>query len=221
MDYQGPKMEDDRINAKTLQKTNKRVAEIIAKYQIGDKPVLCDVDTFGWSEWNRKKGKPNVQYIHRTLFEKITGSEGFDPNKLQHLMAIEYESPKLRKTNVDHNTMLTKLTPGCLPPVMHEKMNKATFAGSHIRIAVGCFKHNIVSPVTKQAFRSECEYLATATKTGLWAWLFKDTIPGEDVMLLSEWRNSDQNQNLINSEVSLIRAIQEISDLVSCSASQL
>jgi hypothetical protein len=41
-------------------------------------------------------------------------------------------------------------------------------------------------------------------------WLLAEAITAEDATLLSEWRNSDQNQSQFNSEMQLIRSIQRV-----------
>ena len=91
-------------------------------------------------------------------------------------------------------------------------MDKSTLALSHMTLTTRLFKHEVKSSITGNTFAvaSDDEDHKFAVQHGLLYWVLREEISDEEAMTLSEWRNSDNNQNLMNSEAQLLRAISRI-----------
>ena len=75
-----------------------------------------------------------------------------------------------------------------------------------------CFAHRFKSELTGNVFEvpGDDPELKTIIETGHQYWLLSEEIGESDAMLLSEWRNAEQNIAQFNSEIQLLKSIQKI-----------
>ena len=92
------------------------------------------------------------------------------------------------------------------------KMDKGSIASTHLNIALRCFKQGLRSAATGQVFTAgaDAAALVAAVERGHLWWILSDAIPEPDALLISEWRNSDNNTSQIKHEIEYIRGIQRI-----------
>ncbi len=125
--------------------------------------------------------------------------------------AIDFKTPQHVRENIAFNLSLGDGT-DLYPPVVQSRMARATLAGSHLTLLLRCLRSGMKSSLIGTCFvvGDGDPDLKKVVDEGHSYWLLSEDITEEEAVLLSEWRNSDQNQNQCNSEMQLIKSIQRI-----------
>ena len=194
-------------NVGVLQKSAKRIASILVKYQKHPDPIRLDPNSTGCSMRNRK---PNMQYLHRELAPNLK-TKGYDPARPRIGYVISNVSEKNISAMIKYNQELAAGT-DLFPPIVEIMMKHEVLAGQHLSLTLRCFKAGMVSSLTGDAFTvpADDSALGSVSQRGHRYFEIVEDIPNEDAEFLAEWENSDQNQNNVNSEAQLIKAIQSI-----------
>jgi len=85
-----------------------------------------------------------------------------------------------------------------------------------------CFKHNVVSGITGETFlvpEDDLHLRHTVDEGHLW-WLLHEHTSKEDAMVISSWRNADNNQNQGNSVIQLMRSITNVAQTLTAKSGQ-
>ena len=92
-----------------------------------------------------------------------------------------------------------------MTPVNKHKMSKGTLASTHLDISFRLFKHSCLAPGGETFSAGEDDILQRVVQRGHKWWLLSCEIPDPDAHEISEWRNSDNNNNQVNHEIEHIR----------------
>ena len=159
---------------------------------------------------NRAGQAPNIAVVHTSLYQSIC-RDGFDKRRPHPGFAIQMESTEMIAANIAFNKKLADGT-DTYPPLVVSHMTRATLAGSHLTLLLRCLRSGMKSSLLGTSFtiNDDDDDLKKVVADGHCYWLLSEKITEEDAVLLSEWRNSDQNQNQFNSEMQLIKNIQRI-----------
>ena len=169
-----------------------------------------DCDSVGVHPNNRGGSSPNFQYVHGSLYANII-KDGFDPKRAIPGIVIKCDEGDAKKKLIEYNEGLAQGNDLC-PPVVKTKMCYGTLASSHLTLGLRCFKNQMNSRISGCVFSvpSDDEFLKQVVDHGHLYYVLDSSLSQEDAEFLSEWRNSDQNQNQGNSEAQLIRNLQRL-----------
>ena len=121
---------------------------------------------------------------------------------------MRYTSPGGRLALVDYNRSWSEGRSG-FPQIFGEKMMHEAIAGSHLTLAFRCAKQGMVTPegVDLGAVVRGDEKLKVATTRGILYLVLREDIPLDAQHDITQWRNQDQNSNLIFHEFELIQSV--------------
>ena len=200
------------MNPTIFAKTSKVVEQILAKRALNKGvPQRFKPHTCGVSQWNRKGQSPNMMYIHGPLFDNMK-KDGFDPKRAKPGLAIVYNDsgPKLDAA-LAYNKRIAEFAPGLWPPVDAEHMRRFTLSFSHMTIKLRLHEAESVCEITGKSFKvnkDDDEDLHYVAKEGHEYIALSEDTTEEEALLLSDWYNSDQDQNTGTSEASILKTIQ-------------
>jgi len=208
-EFGAPSMTDEQDQAKVL-KTSQRVAASMVKYALCDEAVEVDPDEIGADMMNRGGAIPNILVCRENICESFK-KDGFDKNKPMPGILKDYSRQQAkRQALILHNQSFTE-GDARWPPVIVDKMAKGSLAGTHLTIAIRIHKHRVMS-IAGEAFDvGDDANLARVTTRGHKYWILDCEIPDKDAVEISEWRNSDNNNNQVKHEVEHLRGLQRIS----------
>ena len=201
----------DGMNPTIFAKTSKVVEQILAKRALNKGvPQRFKPHTCGVSQWNRKGQSPNLMYIHGPLFDNMK-KDGFDPKRAKPGLAIVYSSGPKLDAALDYNKRIAEFAPGMWPPVDAEHMRHFTLSFSHMTIKLRLHEAASVCELTGKSFKvdkDDDEDLHYVAKEGHEYIALSEDTTEEEAQLLSDWYNSDQDQNTGSSEASILKTIQ-------------
>lgn len=152
-------------------------------------------------------------YVYGTLWEGVE-KDGLDINRYQPGLAIQHV--KTVQENVEKNLALNRASP-LYPPVVPDKMTRSTFALSHMTLLQRCYKHKMQMPRGGRFnANTEDEDHMYVIANGLRFYLLSEDTTKEEIILLSEWRNADQDQNLSTREGALFNTMDTLLRALPC-----
>ena len=196
-------------NPGVAMKVNIRMKDIFHKYKEFDEPqrVVCDKVIIDPS--NRGGQPPDMHYLHFDL-EPNQEKDGFDklrpkPGVLRNLMPNAEE----RERCIQHNRDLMEGTNGLFPPLFADIVEFGCLASNHMTLSHRGIKHGLVSSLTGRKWKvpSDDDSLDEIIKIGLQYWVMRWDLPVCEAKLVSDWHNSDQNQNAGNGDAFLHRMV--------------
>jgi hypothetical protein len=198
--------------AHVMVKANKRAMALIEKFKVHDEPIALDIDTVGVSKYNRGGQEPNMQYVHQDLCANVK-LDGFNPHRLTPGIVVVLKSAKLLDELVAHNQRL-QVGSSAYPPLFPQKLKHDCLGGNHLTLATRIFKHGMKSTITGDVYNLTQvldKDLVNTCEQGLKYWVLDEGIYDntDDLVFLSEWKNADNNQNQMNSEMQLLKHAQQ------------
>ena len=160
--------------------------------------------------FNRSGAPPNFQYVHGSLLQNIV-RDGFDPKRATPGIVIFCDDDASKKHLLEWNEGLASGNDLC-PPVNKQRMVYGTLAASHMTLALRAFKAKMYSSITGSVFPVPADgpMLHNVVEHGHNYYVLDSKVSKSDAEFLSEWKNSDQNQNQGNSEAQLVRTLQKL-----------
>lgn len=165
---------------------------------------------------NRKGIPPNMQYVYGNLTHNMK-NDGCCASREKVGVVLRYAAgPKLDRQR-QHQVMLKSAASERWPPLNTDNMFDFTLANTHINIKLRLHNAGHVDPISGVSFALEQDpkhdnydkLLNLRAASGLTFYVIDgDQISDNEAFIVSEWFNSDQDQNSASSEVSLIRSIQ-------------
>ena len=194
------------VNPAQLQKKSQAAKAIIKQRRLFTEPQRLKPRTVGVHEWNRKGVPPNIVYVHRELHSQIS-SDGMDSDRCIPGIVIRYTTKELVKKQLDHQMKIASSRPQAWPPVFAEEMNNFSLAGTHFTLLMRLSESEQVSALTNRPFSppSNDPTWIEMIEQGHLYWILSEETTQEEAYIISEWRNSDQNQNQANNESTLIK----------------
>ena len=204
-----PDKTSDQDQAKVL-KTSQRVAANMVKYGECDEPLAIDPDELGADMMNRAGAVPNISVCRENIGQSFK-AHGFDKNRPMPGIAKDYsKNPQKLEALIQHNLKMSEGDPRW-PPVLTKKMSKGTLASTHLNIAIRLHKHGVMSPTGEPfSIAPDDPNLLRVTQHGHKWWLLSCDIPDAAAIEISEWRNSDNNNNQVKHEIEHIRGLQRV-----------
>ena len=145
-----------------------------------------------------------MQYLHRGLCKDYLDN-GYDPDATDIGVALLNKAGRLNRQRL-HNQKLMESAPMLYPP-LSDRADKSTLALTHHTLSLRIYRAGMTSPITglqyslenpradadlKQKVRSGCTYML----------LDADKLTPNDCMLISAYKNKDQDKNLASDIVS-------------------
>ena len=152
---------------------------------------------------------PTLQVVHATLGASII-SHGFDAKRPQPGICIEKKGEAVRQL-VAWNEAFSK-GDNRYPTVNPALMCKGSLAATHLNFTLRCFQQELTSTITGSRFAVDPQdvALASAVRRGHLWWILSDEVTEAEAILISEYRNSDNNTSQIKHEIEHIRGIQRV-----------
>ena len=185
-------------------RVSKFVAAEMVKYALHPdqtEPILVDVDTCLVSFYNRGGGPLNMPYVHLKLCKKSIGTDGYDPKRPRPAVAIHYEDKELILKLQDHNLKFMEGN-NLYPPIFKDKAVNATLASSHLFCGHRLFKNCCKSEFTGYVFEPNAwdTQHVFLLENGAPCYLLKQGLPATSARVISDYYNSDQNDNKVFDE---------------------
>lgn len=195
-----PKVGKD-TNAAVLKKTTDAVHDIIKKHQMFPEPqrVMCTKILI--SKSNRKKRGVNTMYVHKSLVPNIN-KFGFDPLKAQDGFLIYIQDPEAIKELVAINQEMAEGTVGVYPTIHVNDVEYECLGGNHLTFSLRAFAEGLQSSISGSAIKPNPsdDRLKFVLEKGHRYWILDNKLTDEEKQVLSQWRNSDQDQSQGTSE---------------------
>ena len=150
-----------------------------------------------------------IQVIHSTLATSIL-QDGYDARRPLPGVCILKSERKLPDL-LDWNDSFSK-GDNRYPTVNRSSMNKGSLAATHLVFTLRCFQEEMMSPITGLRFAVDPvdTALANAVSRGHVWYILSDELPEQEAIMISEYRNSDNNTNQFKHEMEHIRGIQRV-----------
>ena len=195
----------------TTVQTAKYVAAVLVKYAApgGTSPdgVRIHCQKLLVSKNNRGGQPLNLPYLHEGLIDSVL-THGFDPTKPPVGIAVQLTPEGILEV-VQYNKDSYGGLP-LYPPVEEKEVEYATLADSHLNTGFRCFRAKLRTSKGRQCVVTNDSDLQHVLDFG-WKWIvITSDCPKEDQIIVSEWRNQDQNRNLLRTEMELIKAIETV-----------
>ena len=160
---------------------------------------------------NRNGHMPNLLYIYDTLTPNVQ-KDGFDPRRARPGIVIHCATAEKVARQLAYNESCFESAPGMWPPIDREKMLYFSLAFSHMTIKLRLHEANHTCTSTGRCFKaiSDDSELQYAIATGHSYIVLSEDTTDEEAKILSEWYNSDQDQNNSSTEASLLRSIASV-----------
>ena len=158
------------------------------------------------SPLNREGFPPNVPHIHKILKGMLTN--GFDRQRPPVGICVEYKTPEGKAKLLAHNQRFTK---GCLllPPIVEDGPLYGSLACSHLNVSLRCIASGIQSPAGDLSTLMDQKNLKEVVTIGHKWWILPETVPDQDLVDISLWRNQDQHENQSTHEIEVLQSILE------------
>ena len=190
----------DKHNAATFTKTAKIVAAALVKYgKYSDGlPRLLDVNSVLTSKNNRMGGPLNMVYVHVGICKRSFLGQGYDPKRPRPGVVKENVSKAGIEALQLHNQQLMQGN-DLFPPIHKDIAVNESLAGSHITVSFRLFKAQKQSSITGETFivPADDDDLQGVVDKGYCYWICVEALPDDLAELVSEYCNSDQNQNKV------------------------
>ena len=160
---------------------------------------MIDVDCVGPSEMNRDT---NIQYVHTGVGAGIKQDE-FDPERASAGYVIRLKGQARIEAFQAFYRKLSLTAPELYPPMLKDKMTMPCLSANHLTLCLRGFKHNVKDLIPNPDDKD----LGLKITNGHKYYVFKEDIPAEAMLLVSEWENSDNNQNSGTNEAALMRTV--------------
>ena len=169
---------------------------------------------------NRDGASPNLQHVHRGILSSMAKA-GFDSTRPQTGICVQFSSAEGKKRLLEYNRAFSKGNE-LLPPIEEDMALYGTLAGTHLNIALRVLRHGVPSPaVDVQAIVEPGSSLHDAVHHGHRWWVLPESTSHEDQVMVSLWRNQDQNENQASHEVEILRGIISTCQEMSISRSKM
>lgn len=171
--------------------------------------------TVGVAKQNRKGVPPNIAYIYGNLSHNMK-NDGYCQSREKIGVVLRYAAGPKLEAQRKHQQWLKTIAPQKWPPVDEASMHDFTLANTHINIKLRLHAANHQDPSSGVSFAVEKnpihpdhdEQLCAKLDIGLKFYVLDgDQITDEEAYIVSEWFNSDQDQNSASSECSMIQSI--------------
>ena len=158
------------------------------------------------SPLNREGAPPNVPHVHKILKGML--NNGFDRQRPPVGICVEYKSAEGKAKLLSHNK---RFSDGCLllPPIVEEGPLYGSLACSHLNISLRCIASGIQSPAGNLSTLMGEKNLKEVVTNGHKWWILPETVPDQDLVDISLWRNQDQNENQATHEIEILQSILE------------
>ena len=143
---------------------------------------------------NRDRARPNLMHIHYVILKSFI-IKGYDRQRPQIGICIEYTSVEGKKELIEHNLRFSK---GCslFPAIDESRAMYGSLAGSHFNIALRLIKAGAISPAGDlRSLTQDDVSLADTINNGHRWWILKENTPKDSQVEISLWRNQDQNES--------------------------
>ena len=194
-------------------KAAKRFKQIINDWKERDEaiPIKC------WmvlpSPLNRLGINLNMMYVHQDLGPNIH-KKGFDPSRPKPGVVVNRSNPEKIKKMKEHAMKMFNGAAGLYPPLnlASSEVHYECVGGNHLTIVFRLYQAGMTSPLNgiHYVVSDDEPELRDKVELGHNYLVLKDGIPDDDLVFLSEYLNSDQNQNQCTSEVSTLAATAKI-----------
>eukprot|EP00973_Karenia_brevis_P013108 1778600-Karenia_brevis.AAC.1 len=197
-------------NASVFVKAAKRFRQILADYKERDQPMAIKAWKILPSPLNRLGAPLNIQYIHNGLASNVH-KKGYDPARPKPGVVIRRTNADKLKRLKEHALAMVSPTPRLFPP-MHVDSPECCYecaGGNHLTTMIKMYEAKMTSDITHMTFHVPVDDkdLADVVDSGHIYYILRDDIPDADVEFLSEYLNSDQNENQCTSEISTLAQV--------------
>ena len=139
-------------------------------------------------------------------------ARGYDPNFSKFGIVVKVTSPEKLKSMLTWVKGLEARAQGMYPAMVEDKAMYFTIAGTHITIALRMFKQGFKSVVNGQTFQIpewQTE-LQDVCHKGHYYKILDENVALEDIILISNYYNSEQDNSLQTSDGSMLKSIQNV-----------
>ncbi len=196
-------------------KSSKRYKAIMQEWL--EHPELGAIPIPSWkvlvSPKNRLGVSLNIQYAHMDLSVRIH-TKGYAAERPKVGVVVRRTDPKKIQELRDHNLAMQAAAPSLFPPLNTTSPEAVMecVGGNHLTLVFRMYGAQYTSPlsgITYIVADDEAE-LHDRVDRGHVYLVLKDGIPDEDLEFLSEYLNSDQNENQCTSEVSTLSQVDKV-----------
>ena len=187
-------------------KLAQRVETAMQEHLCLKEPKQLDPQSVLVAPMNRDRAPPNLRHIHDVILKSFI-IKGYDRQRPQTGICIEYLSVEGKKELIEHNLRFSK---GCalLPAIDESKAMYGSLAGSHFNIALRLIKAGAISPAGDlRSLTQDNVSLADTVNNGHRWWILKENTPKETQVEISLWRNQDQNESQGIHEMEILQTI--------------
>ncbi len=191
-------------------KAAKRFKQIISDYKESDEAIAIPPGKVFVSPFNRLGVYLNLMYAHEDLGPNIH-KKGYDPSRPKVGVVSRRTDPAKVKRLKEHALNMQSASPSLYPPLSASSAYDCfeCVGGNHLTLVFRFYETNYTSPITGITYvvpEDENE-LRDKVSRGHNYIVLRDDVPDDDMKFLSEYLNSDQNQNQCTSEISTLAAV--------------
>lgn len=193
-------------------KASKRFKNIVTEYKEFEQPKAIKAWKVLPSPFNRLGAPLNTMYIHGNLGPNVH-TKGYDPERPRPGMVVRRTDPDNIKRLKDHVRNMAATSPTFFPQYQLDSPEACyeCIGGNHLTTVIRFYEVGFVSPVNKIRYevpKDETE-LAEKVASGHSYIVLREGIPDDDLKFLSEYLNSDQNDNQATSEMSTLSQVSQ------------
>ena len=188
-------------------KLAQRVEQTLTKEVVYPEPKQLDPNLVLVSPLNRMGASPNVQHVHFGILKSFL-KNSFDRTRPAIGICVEYRSEQGIKKLLEHNRRFTqgnKLLPQILED--HAGPFYGSLACTHLNLAFRAIKNGSPSPIGTLGDLMNNKTLKEVVLSGHRWWVLPESVPKENLMDISLWRNQDQNENQQSHELEVLQTI--------------
>ena len=193
-------------------KSAKRFKQIITDFKERDDAIPIPAWKVLPSPFNRLGAPLNMQYAHCELGPNIH-NKGFDPSRPKPGLVVNRTDPEKIKRLKAHAANMRGAAHGLYPPIQiaSAECHYECVGGNHITVVIQFYESEYTSPITNLTFKvpKDDPELKDKVKTGHAYIVLRDDVPDEDLAFVSEYLNSDQNENQCTSEMSTLSQVND------------
>ena len=205
-----PKVTPDAHNIGAMVKATKRYKTIIEDFREKDQPFPVLAWKILPSPWNRLGAPLNMMYIHHELALGIH-TKGFDPTRPRAGVIVRRTNPDKIKRLKAHALSMQAVAKSLWPQLNLDSPECVyeCISSNHLQTVFKMYQTGYTSPLVNITFivPDDEQDLKDRIEIGHPCWILRDDIPDEDMIFLSEYLNSDQNENQTTSEISTLSQV--------------
>ena len=188
----------------------KEVAASIEKYRLPDCKEPREVPPHHLLvSKNNRNGQPlTLLVVHEVVIKSLL-DDGADPTRPSVGVATWFKRTEAKMLSIQSNTEMFSGSP-LYPPIYQDSVKGETLSSSHFNCALRCFHARMCCIDGRLCEVNTDADLASFVERGHKWWLLDDACPVAEQMVISEWKNQDQNANQVRHEIQLIRSIQTV-----------